>query len=64
MASYFDHFIVTKVITDYITDSSIIMVSVIIMYMVLSRHQYIIPSRFQSILEITVSYTHLRAHET
>lgn len=56
MASYFDHFIVTKVITDYITDSSIIMVSVIIMYMVLSRHQYIIPSRFQSILEIIIEH--------
>ena len=56
MASYFDHFIVTKVITDYITDSSIIMVSVIIMYMVLSRHQYIIPSRFQCILEIIIEH--------
>lgn len=56
MASYFDHFIVTRIITDYITDSSIIMVSVIIMYMVVSKHQYIIPSRFQSIIEIIIEH--------
>lgn len=56
MASYFDHFIVTRILTDYITDSSIIMVSVIIMYMVVSCHQFIIPSRFQSIIEIVIEH--------
>ena len=56
MASYFDHFIVTRIITDYITDSSIIMISVIIMYMVVSKRQYIIPSRFQSIIEIIIEH--------
>lgn len=56
MASYFDHFIVTRIITDYITDSFIIMISVIVLYMVVSRHQYIIPSRFQSIIEIIIEH--------
>ena len=56
MASYFDHFIVTRIITDYITDSFIIMVSVIILYMVINKNQFIIPSRFQSILEIIIEH--------
>lgn len=56
MASYFDHFIVTRIITDYVTDSFIIMISVLVLYMVVSRNQYIIPSRFQSILEIIVEH--------
>nr|WOE90990.1 ATP synthase F0 subunit 6 [Zygocanna sp. MKL-2023] len=56
MASYFDHFIVTRIISDYITDSFIIMVSVLILYMVLSKNQYIIPSRFQSVLEVIVEH--------
>nr|YP_010036177.1 ATP synthase F0 subunit 6 [Blackfordia virginica]QQW46706.1 ATP synthase F0 subunit 6 [Blackfordia virginica] len=56
MASYFDHFIVTRLITDYITDSFIIMVSVLILYIVLSKNQFIIPSRFQSVLEIIIEH--------
>lgn len=56
MASYFDHFIVTRIITDYITDSSVIMLSVIVMYMVVCKYQYVIPSRFQSIVEIIVEH--------
>ncbi len=56
MASYFDHFIVTRIITDYVTDSFIIMVSVLILYMVLSKNQYIIPSRFQSVLEVIIEH--------
>ena len=56
MASYFDHFIVTRIVTDYVTDSFIIMVSVIIMYMVVCKYQYIIPSRFQSIIEIIIEH--------
>lgn len=56
MASYFDHFIVTRIITDYITDSSIIMISVLIMYMVVTKHHYIIPSRFQSIIEMIIEH--------
>lgn len=56
MASYFDHFIVTRIITDYITDSSIIMISVLVLYMVVSRHNYIIPNRFQSIIEIIIEH--------
>lgn len=56
MASYFDHFIVTRIISDYVTDSFIIMLSVIILYMVINKNQFIIPSRFQSILEIIVEH--------
>nr|AER54571.1 ATP synthase F0 subunit 6 [Laomedea flexuosa]AER54611.1 ATP synthase F0 subunit 6 [Obelia longissima] len=56
MASYFDHFIVTRIITDYITDSFVIMISVIVMYMIVSKHQYIIPSRFQSVVEMIVEH--------
>ena len=56
MASYFDHFIVTKILTDYITDSSVIMISVIIMYMVIVKYSYIIPSRYQSLIEIIIEH--------
>ena len=56
MTSYFDHFLVTKILTAYITDSFIILVSVIILYMVLSKHHYIIPSRFQSVVEIIIDH--------
>ena len=56
MASYFDHFIVTRIITNYITDSFIIMVSVLVLYMVLNNNQSIIPSRLQSVLEIIIEH--------
>lgn len=52
MASYFDHFIVTKLFTAYITDSFIILICVIVLWMVLTRAHYIVPSRFQSTIEI------------
>lgn len=56
MASYFDHFIVTKVITSYITDSFFIMICVLIMYNVLVYNTYLIPNRFQSIIEIIIEH--------
>ena len=56
MTSYFDHFIVTKIITSYITDSFIILISVIVLYMVLSQHQSIVPSRLQTVLETVVGH--------
>ena len=56
MASYFDLFIVTRIVSDYITDSSIIMISVLVLYMIINNNQYIIPSRFQSIIEIIVEH--------
>lgn len=56
MASYFDHFIVTRIITDYITDSFLILVSVLILYMVISNNESIIPSRLQSIIEIIIEH--------
>ena len=56
MASYFDHFIVTKVLTSYITDSFIIMICVIVMYMVITKNWYLIPTRFQSIIELVFEH--------
>ena len=56
MASYFDHFIVIRIITDYISDSFIILASVLVLYMVVCKHNYVIPSRFQSIMEIIIEH--------
>lgn len=56
MASYFDHFIVTKVITSYITDSFFILFFVMILYMVICKHFFIIPTRMQSILEVIIEH--------
>ena len=56
MTSYFDHFIVTKLITSYLTDSFIILACVIVMWMVISRYQFIIPSRFQSVMEMIIEH--------
>lgn len=56
MASYFDHFIVTKVFSNYVTDSLFILLFVIMVYMVLGSKFYIIPSRFQSVLELIVDH--------
>ncbi len=56
MTSYFDHFIVTKVLNLYITDSFLILLFVIIMYFMLSYYNHIIPSRFQSIIEIIIEH--------
>ena len=56
MTSYFDHFIVTKIITSYLTDSFVIMVCVIVLWMVVSRYQFVIPSRFQSIMEVIIEH--------
>lgn len=56
MTSYFDHFIVTKIITSYISDSFMILCFVIVLYMVICKHQFIIPTRLQSIIEIIVEH--------
>lgn len=56
MASYFDHFIVTKVLTSYMTDSFFILLFVIIMYMVICKRFFVIPTRIQSIVEIIIEH--------
>lgn len=56
MTSYFDHFIVTKIINAYITDSLFILFFVIMLWMILSKKYYVIPSRFQSIVEIIIEH--------
>ena len=56
MASYFDHFILTKILTSYITDSFFIFVSVMVLYGIISKKIYIIPTRFQSLIEIILEH--------
>lgn len=56
MASYFDHFILTKIITSYITDSFLILLCVLIMYTVICKKTFLIPTRFQSIIEIIIEH--------
>nr|UAV89294.1 ATP synthase F0 subunit 6 [Cladonema multiramosum] len=56
MASYFDHFIITKLLNSYITDSFIIIVFVIIMYMILNHVNFVIPNRFQLISEVIINH--------
>nr|YP_004940449.1 ATP synthase F0 subunit 6 [Clava multicornis]AER54458.1 ATP synthase F0 subunit 6 [Clava multicornis] len=56
MTSYFDHFIVTKILTAYITDSLLILLLVLVLYMVINSNYYIIPSRIQSLIEIIIDH--------
>lgn len=56
MTSYFDHFIVTKILSAYITDSFLILLGVIILWVIIGNKQSIIPSRFQSILEVVIDH--------
>lgn len=55
MTSYFDHFIVTQ-ISSYISDGLIILLSVFLLYLGLTRFFWIIPTRFQVVLEIVISH--------
>ena len=56
MTSYFDHFIVTKILSAYITDSFFILIGVLVLWIVISNNQNIIPSRFQSVLEVIIEH--------
>ena len=56
MTSYFDHFIVTKIITSYITDSFFILLFVIMLYMVICRYKFIIPTRIQVLFELIIDH--------
>jgi len=56
MTSYFDHFIVTKILSAYITDSFLILLGVIVLWVVIGNNQNIIPSRLQSVLEIIIDH--------
>lgn len=56
MTSYFDHFIVTEIVSNYFTDLVVILLSVITLYVVLNKSIYIIPSRFQIILETVIDH--------
>lgn len=56
MTSYFDHFIVTKILSAYITDSFLILLGVIILWVVIGSNQNVIPSRLQSTLEIIIDH--------
>lgn len=56
MASYFDHFIVTKVLTSYITDSFFIFFFVLILYSITCKKILIVPTKFQSVFEIIIDH--------
>lgn len=56
MTSYFDHFIVTQLVNNYITDLLIILFSVIILYMVINKSVFVIPNRFQILVEIVIDH--------
>ena len=56
MASYFDHFILTKVFGEYITDSLFILLFVLMVYTVIGRYTYVVPTRLQSVLELMVEH--------
>ena len=56
MTSYFDHFIVTQIITNYITDSLVILLSVITLYALLNKLIFLIPNRFQIIIEVIIDH--------
>ncbi len=56
MASYFDHFIITKIIFSYVTDSFIVFICVLVIYFLINYYQYIIPSRFQIVLELFIDH--------
>ena len=51
MASYFDHFIIIKFINLYITDSFLILLSIIILYSIIMKTCFLIPSNFQIIID-------------
>jgi ATP synthase subunit 6 len=56
MASYFDHFIVTKLFSNFVTDSLYILLFVLVVYSVLNKNVYLIPSRFQLVMESVVNH--------
>jgi len=56
MTSYFDHFIVTQIITNYITDSLVILLSVITLYVLLNKSIFLVPNRFQIIIEVIIDH--------
>lgn len=58
MTSYFDHFIVTKVCFSYLTDSLLVIVSAILIYLLVFRVYYVIPSRLQSMVEVVIDHWH------
>lgn len=63
MASYFDHFILINIINPYITDSLIIMLGVIVLWTLMNYSKKIIPSRFQSSIEIIIEHWALLIEE-
>lgn len=56
MACYFDQFIVTEVIAEYITDFSIIIVSAVLVFWLIIRNSNLKPSRTWSILDLILDH--------
>lgn len=61
MTCYFDHFILTKIINNYITDSFFILLIVVILYNIINFN--IIPNKFQLIIEKIISHWELVVKE-
>ena len=52
MTSYFDSFIVTQIVNNYFTDCFLIILCTILIYYIINQYSFIIPTRFQSVVEI------------
>ena len=56
MVSYFDHFIITHLIFNYVTDTTVIIIVSLALYFILSKREYISPSRYQSLVELSIDH--------
>ena len=52
MTSYFDPFIVTQIVNNYFTDCFLIIFCSVLIYCAMTQYLFLIPTRFQSIVEI------------
>ena len=56
MSSYFDHFILTQIVNNYITDGLIILFCVLSLYLVINSSVSVVPSTYQNFLEIVLGH--------
>ena len=54
MASYFDHFLVTKIFISFVFDSYLILLVIVFTFIIILKFNAIIPSRIQLFLEKVV----------
>lgn len=56
MTSYFDHFVVTQVFTNYVTDGFIVLLCVVLLYIVINSSVSVIPNRYQGSFEVVLEH--------